>query len=210
MVSLRGRGRHEKAEHHRRARRVLATLGAEARADEAPKPPPGLDRIHHIIVLYLENRSFDQLYGLFPGADGLADAGAAATQIDREGKPYDKLPPALDTNLKGSPVDARFPLALDNKPYRAEAYSALSETTGDLVHKFYQEQLQIDGGKMDKFVAWSNAGALVMSTYDGSHMPLWQYASAAGWKSRPRRARQAASGLAVLVHLNGLAMVRLK
>jgi len=154
----------------------LATLGAGARADEAPKPAPGLERIHHIIVLYLENRSFDQLYGLFPGADGLANAGAAATQVDREGKPYDKLPPALDTNIKGSPVDARFPLVLDNKPYRAEAYSALSETTGDLVHKFYQEQLQIDGGKMDKFVAWSNAGALVMSTYDGSHMPLWQYA----------------------------------
>ncbi len=154
----------------------LAALGAGARADEAPKPPPGLERVQHIIVLYLENRSFDQLYGLFPGADGLADAGAAATQVDRDGKPYDKLPPALDTNLKGSPVDARFPLALDNKPYRAEAYSALSETTGDLVHKFYQEQLQIDGGKMDKFVAWSNAGALVMSTYDGSQMPLWQYA----------------------------------
>jgi len=155
---------------------LLAALGGGVLADEAPKAPPGVERIGHIIVLYLENRSFDQLYGLFPGADGVAEAGAAATQVDRDGKPYDKLPPALDTNLKGSPVDARFPPALDNKPYRAEAYSALSETTGDLVHKFYQEQLQIDGGKMDKFVAWSNAGGLVMSTYDGSRMPLWRYA----------------------------------
>lgn len=155
---------------------LLTTLGASARADEAPKPRAGLERVQHIIVLYLENRSFDQLYGLFPGADGLANAGAAATQVDRDGKPYDKLPPALDTNIKGAPVDARFPAGLENKPYRAEAYSALSETTGDLVHRFYQEQLQIDGGKMDKFVAWSNAGALVMSTYDGSQMALWQYA----------------------------------
>ena len=154
----------------------LAMFGAPVHADEAPKPPAGLERIQHIIVLYLENRSFDQLYGLFPGADGLANAGAAAIQVDRDGKPYDKLPPALDTNRKGAPVDARFPQALDNKPYRAEPYSALSETTGDLVHRFYQEQLQIDGGKMDKFVAWSDAGALVMSTYDGSKMALWQYA----------------------------------
>ncbi len=37
--------------------------------------------------------------------------------------------------------------------------------------RVYQEQLQIDGGKTDKFVAWSNAGALVMSAYDGSRMP---------------------------------------
>jgi phospholipase C len=36
--------------------------------------------------------------------------------------------------------------------------------------------LQIDGGKMDKFVAWSDAGSLVMSVYDGSKMPLWRYA----------------------------------
>ena len=124
LVWRRGEGRMRKRTTIAALGAFLATLGAGALADEAPKPPPGLERIHHIIVLYLENRSFDQLYGLFPGADGLAEAGAAATQVDRDGKPYDKLPPALDTNLKGSPVDARFPLALDNKPYRAEAYSA--------------------------------------------------------------------------------------
>ncbi|HXZ43901.1 MAG TPA: alkaline phosphatase family protein, partial [archaeon] len=30
----------------------------------------GLDRIHHLVVIYLENRSFDNLYGEFPGANG--------------------------------------------------------------------------------------------------------------------------------------------
>ena len=40
--------------------------------------------------------------------------------------------------------------------------------TGDAVHRYYQEQLQIDGGKNDKFVAWSDAASLVMSYYDGS------------------------------------------
>jgi phospholipase C len=34
-----------------------------------------------------------------------------------------------------------------------------SQLSGDLVHRYYQEQYQIDGGKMDKFVAWSDAAA---------------------------------------------------
>ncbi|HEY7006807.1 MAG TPA: alkaline phosphatase family protein, partial [Sphingomicrobium sp.] len=34
----------------------------------------GLERIDHLIVIYAENRSFDNLYGLFPGANGLANA----------------------------------------------------------------------------------------------------------------------------------------
>jgi len=40
-----------------------------------------------------------------------------------------------------------------------------------MVHRFYQEQYQIDGGKMDKFVAWSDAAGLVMSYYDATNMP---------------------------------------
>ena len=42
-----------------------------------PPPAPtktGLDRIEHIVVIYAENRSFDNLYGLFPGANGIANA----------------------------------------------------------------------------------------------------------------------------------------
>ena len=155
---------------------LAALLAGSAPAAGQQAGKPGLDRIGHIIVLYLENRSFDQLYGQFPGADGLAQAGAAAPQVDRDGKPYDKLPPALDTNRKGAPADPRFPAAPDNGPLQADSLVKLSETTGDLVHRFYQEQLQIDGGKMDKFVAWSDAGSLVMSVYDGSKMPLWRYA----------------------------------
>src|SRR5216683_2740047 len=36
--------------------------------------PPGLQKLDHIVVIYLENRSFDNLFGLFPGADGLQNA----------------------------------------------------------------------------------------------------------------------------------------
>jgi len=150
-------------------------MGA-AVAQEPPKPSPGLEKINHIIVIYLENRSFDQLYGLFPGAEGIANAGAAATQVDKDGKPYDRLPPVLNTNFRPPQIDGRFPTNLENKPYRAEPYVSLSQVTGDAWHRYYQEQLQIDGGKMDKFVAWSDAGSLVMSYFDGSPAPMWSYA----------------------------------
>src|SRR5437763_15635505 len=53
-----------------------------------------LDKINHIVVIYQENHSFDNYLGNFPGADGIAQAGAAAVQTDKEGRPYAKLPPA--------------------------------------------------------------------------------------------------------------------
>ena len=48
--------------------------------------------------------------------------------------------------------------------------------TGDPIHRFFYQQAQIDGGRMDKFVAYTNMGALVMGFYDGSHTKLWEYA----------------------------------
>lgn len=155
---------------------ATALAAGSALAQDAPKPVPGLDKINHIIVLYLENRSFDNLYGLFPGADGIGEAGPAATQVDRDGKPYDKLPPVLNTEFRPPIIDTRFPTDLPNRPFRAEPYAGLEHMTGDARHRYYQEQLQIDGGKMDKYVAWTDAGALVMSYFDGSAAPLWRYA----------------------------------
>ena len=36
----------------------------------------GLAKIKTIVVIYAENRSFDHLYGFFPGANGIANASA--------------------------------------------------------------------------------------------------------------------------------------
>src|SRR6266566_5142297 len=49
-----------------------------------------LNKIEHIIVVYQENWSFDSLYGLFPGANGLAQSSTVSlTQRDRlTGQPY--------------------------------------------------------------------------------------------------------------------------
>jgi phospholipase C len=143
---------------------------------EAPPMKPGLEKVGHIVVLYLENHSFDHLYGLFPGANGIANAGGTSIQTDLQGQPLANLPPVMNINPKSTVVDNRFPKDLPNAPFRADAYAGLEQTTGDLVHRFYQQQAQIDGGKMDHFAVLSDGGGLAMSYYDGSRLPMWDYA----------------------------------
>jgi phospholipase C len=50
------------------------------------------------------------------------------------------------------------------------------QTTGDIIHRYYHEQLQIDSGRMDKFVTWSDNGGLVFSYIDATNMPEGQLA----------------------------------
>ena len=130
-----------------------------------------LKKIQHIIVIYQENWSFDSLYGKFPGAQGYDQAAAAPQQIDRDGKAYTVLPQPLDTTKNPIAPDPRFPADLPVAPFDISRFVAPNQRTGDLVHRFYQEQLQIHGGKMDQFIAWSDAAGLVMSYYDASTMP---------------------------------------
>ncbi len=155
-----------------------------AMATAAHAAPAGYDKIDNVVVIYAENRSFDNLYGSFPGADGLSNATAdRARQLDRDGQPLSELPPAWGgLTAKGvSPAVteaqsahlANASFAIDDPKGFAEAPSAI---TRDLWHRFYQEQMQIDGGKNDKFVAWADSGSLVMGHYDGSILPMWQVA----------------------------------
>ena len=61
---------------------------------------------------------------------------------------------------------------LPNKPFAIDDPNGfktpLSVITHDLWHRFYQNQMQIDGGKNDRFVAYADSGGLVMGHYDGS------------------------------------------
>jgi len=136
----------------------------------------GLNRVDHIVVIYAENRSFDNLYGMFPGANGVANATPAQyTQVDRDGTPLKTLPPVW----KGKDPDPAFPRELPNRPFRIDAAPVnlpLSTKTRDLIHEFYRNQEQINGGRNDRFVAASDAGALTMGYYDGSTLPMWKWA----------------------------------
>jgi acid phosphatase len=136
----------------------------------------GINRIGHVIVVFLEGRSFDHLYGLFPGVDGVENAGFASIQVTLEGRPLLTLPAILNNNNASSRIDTRFAPGFPNGPFRMDRYVSLEQRTGDLVHRFYQEQEQIDGGKMDKFVAVSGAGGLPMGYFDGKSLPLFRLA----------------------------------
>lgn len=138
----------------------------------------GLEKIEHIIVIYAENRSFDHLYGLFPGADGIARATAGQTiQLDRDDKPLPYLPPVWKQGTREP--DPRFPRQLPNEPFRLDAPPinlAPSVQIRNLVHRYYQNQAQIADGRNNKFAALSDAGGLVMGHYDGSQLPMWNIA----------------------------------
>src|SRR3954471_3089070 len=132
--------------------------------------------INHIIVIYQENHTFDNLYGKFPGADNLDQAGARVPQVDKSGVVYQVLPQPLDPSKTPPENDPRFPDSLPNAPFLIDKYIPPDHLAPSPVHRFYQHQLQMDDGRMDRYVAWTNAGGLPMGYYDTEHLPLYPYA----------------------------------
>ncbi len=103
------------------------------------------------------------------------------TQLDRDGtcsraaaglgRPDRKGVPA------GDPGGDRAPAQQALRGRRPERLQRVADTlTTDLWHRFYQNQMQIDDGRNDKFVAWADCGAMVMGYFDGSKMQMWQIA----------------------------------
>ena len=155
---------------------ALVTTALTALAAPAHAQGKGLDAIETVVVIYAENRSFDNLYGTFPGANGLANVKPAdAVQLDRDGTPLKELPPVWG-NLTGKGVTPVVTQAqtehLPNKPFAIDDpkgfNTPLGVVTHDLWHLFYQYQMQIVGGKNDKFGAYAVSGSLVMGHYVGS------------------------------------------
>jgi acid phosphatase len=163
---------------------ILCLMPVFGRAEAAEVTADDLAKIETIVVLYAENRSFDALYGDFPGANGLANGiPAMALQRDRDLSVLKELPPIWG-GLTAKGVEPRIGEAetahLPNAPFAIDGPKGfnlpLSVPTRDLWHRFYQNQMQIDGGKNDLFVAYADSGALVMGHYDGSKLPLWSVA----------------------------------
>src|SRR6478672_33276 len=155
---------------------VLALLVASC----ATPRRDNLSRIEHVVVIYAENRSFDHLYGLFPGADGIANATPEQkTQVDHDGKPLPSLPATYDPVQKGA-MRADLPTSgLPNGPFRIDAppiNRKWSELLPNPIHAYYQNREQINGGKNNQFVAMTNVGAWTMGYFDGSQMKLWNWA----------------------------------
>src|SRR5258708_16540389 len=155
---------------------------------QGSEPHPKLFPIKHIVVIYQENWSFDSLYGLFPGANGLAQSSPTSlNQTDRfdqplsaqTGQPFSLVSGSLMLTTPPQPInagqiDTRFTAGLNTLlPYDVLKNSSLqaNDTTGDLVHRYWHEQSQIDHGTLDWFVAWSDNPGLTMSYFDATNMP---------------------------------------
>ncbi|MEP6833535.1 MAG: acid phosphatase [Gemmatimonas sp.] len=177
-------------------------IGSCQQNTQAPRPASAASvsalraNVKNVVVIYAENRSFDNLYGRFPGANGLR------TVVDALGKPTSAYLPQKDRDgttilptlpktwtgvtLRGmTPVVTEAQSAgLPNGPFAIEtAFQAnanvtlsTATVTRDLVHRFYQNQMQIHDGKNDLFVAWGNAGGLTMTNFDYSNSAMFKIA----------------------------------
>ena len=152
-------------------------------------------KVDTIVVIYAENRAFDNLYGNFPGARGLGDVvggdgrplPAYVPQRDRDGTVLATLPqtwggvtaagfnPVVTQAQSGGLPNAPFSVEHAFTPQSAVTLST-STVTRDLVHNFFIHQMQIDGGKNDGYAAWTDAGGLTMGHYDYSRSALYALA----------------------------------
>ena len=132
--------------------------------------------IDHIVVLYLENRSFDHLFGTFPGAEGLAAYHGA--QTGDNGVAYATLPTPLGHDGKPDP---RLPRGLPNAPFPMLRFVGPFDPTNNPVHRFYHMQRQYgvgaDGIPMGKWVAEGTSGGTTMGYYERAAIPVqWRLA----------------------------------
>jgi phospholipase C len=167
----------------------------------------------HLVVIYEENHSFDNLYGHWGSVHGtrvrgLGQATAAQkTQVRQDGTAYACLP-QNDVNLASPPLSASCADTthpddashFGNRPFRIDNYLApedrtcpppgvfapdgvLEDSPGaqpggctrDLVHRFYQEQYQINGGRQDRYTTGSDAIGLTQGTYRTRTLPVYSY-----------------------------------
>lgn len=137
----------------------------------------GLSQIDTIVVIYAENHSFDNMYGTFPGANGVANATAGqALQRDHDGQPLPHLPAVYTVQGK---ADSRYPATLPNGPFRIDAppvNARIDQVVPSPIHNYYQNIEQINGGRNDRFVAMTTVGAWTMGYYDGATQKVWQWA----------------------------------
>jgi len=187
---------------------LLALSALPAAGSESDRGNSPLSKINHIVVIYQENHSFDNLYGSWPGVNGLANAPPNKTlqvseastlyacllqnDVNLTTPPLSKVCSGMKAN--GDPFNSHFP----NAPFRIDDYITASDTTcpppgafypngvlkgsglpggctRDIVHRYYQEQYQLNGGKQNLYVTGSDAAGLAMGVYDTRALPIYKY-----------------------------------
>jgi acid phosphatase len=182
---------------------LIPAGGAAASGGSADR----LSRIDHIVVVYQENHSFDNLYGGWEGVNGLRHARPSHTvQVNQAGTPFDCLlqndvnltSPPLPVSCTDTTTATAFSSHFRNQPFTIDDYIPASATTcpapgasapngvpngsglpggctRDLVHRFYQEQYQLNDGRQNRYVTGSDAVGLTMGVYDTRALPIYAY-----------------------------------
>jgi acid phosphatase len=186
---------------------TVPALAAQGREARAAKVSPALQQIKHLVVIYQENHSFDNLFGTWEGVNGISNADAAhTTQVDQQGNAYGCLR-QNDVNLTTGPLPATctdaahgITSAFKNAPFTIDELIPATATTcpapllafsypngvpngtgrtggctRDIVHKFYQEQYQLNGGRQNRYVVGSDAIGLAMGVYNTKNLPIYKW-----------------------------------
>lgn len=174
---------------------VAAALSACNDNNDNNDAPDKVAQVKNLVVIYAENRAFDNLFGNFPGANGLsavlnADGTLTAAYVpqkDRDGNPLATLPrtwggvtaagvtPVVTEAQSDGLPNAPFAVETAFTPASAQTLTTTT-TTRDLYHRFFENQMEINGGKNDMFAAWADAGGLTMGHFDYSHSKLYDLA----------------------------------
>ena len=116
---------------------VVAIAACGGSSSAAPTPTPtqvaqesGIHKIQHVVVIMQENRSFDQYFGLYPGADGIPRQGGQFTVCVPDPANGGCMRPYHDPNDK----------------------------TGGGPHGSTNATADINGGQMDGFVGQAEKG----------------------------------------------------
>jgi acid phosphatase len=186
---------------------LLALTAVPAAGSESDRGGSQLGKINHIVVIYEENHSFDNLYGNWPGVNGRGDATAGTKQVNQAGTPYRCLlqndvnltSPPLSATCKDTTVTPTFTSHFKNAPFSIAAYIPASARTcpqpgvfaphgltpspanlpggctADIVHRFYQEQYQLNNGNQNRYTTGSDAVGLTQGYYNTQALPIYKY-----------------------------------
>lgn len=204
---------------------ALATAPVSAQEGDRSGSDVQLGDFDKIVVIYQENHSFDNLYGLWDAVGEREVNGLRAlehVEHSRLGAPWAQIraaadgadpylclpqndvnltsPAPLATSCKDHTAGAGAPIssAFYNRPFEIDAFVAANDTTcpspgvfapngvakgqglaggctRDIVHRFYSEQYQINGGQQNRYATGSDAMGLVMGYYDTRKLPLYKY-----------------------------------
>ncbi|MFM0617162.1 acid phosphatase [Paraburkholderia nemoris] len=176
---------------------VAPDRSASGQTDNVPNPDLDQalrDNVKTVVVIFSENRSFNNLFGNFPGVERPLSSLKPADylQLDRDGKTVLKQLPVVPGGwlLKDQVADGvtykaglQYQTNLPNAPFPLRGPGGenlpLSLVTHDLWHVFYQNQMQINGGKNNMFVAWADSAGFTMGHYANTSydLRLWDLAT---------------------------------